>query len=71
VIAIPASTPGVMAAKAVDVAPNFYPAGTGVWQVMPCWAVMAAVRGAEPSGTAEEAIGIADEVGAIRGQVGK
>src|SRR6516165_8971113 len=30
--------------------PKFYPAGTGVWQVMPCWAVMAADRGAEPSG---------------------
>ena len=35
---------------ATDVAPNFYPVGTGVWRVMPCWAVMAAVRGAEPSG---------------------
>ena len=34
-----------------DVAPKFYPAGTGVWRVKPsCAAVMAAVRGAEPSG---------------------
>src|SRR5438445_9184773 len=33
-----------------DVAPNFYPTVIGVWgSVMPCWAVMAAVRGAEPS----------------------
>jgi hypothetical protein len=33
-----------------DVAPNFYPATIGVWRsVIPCWAVMAAVRGAEPS----------------------
>jgi hypothetical protein len=33
-----------------DVAPNFYPAAIGVWTlVMPCWAVVAAVRGAEPS----------------------
>ena len=33
-----------------DVAPNFYPAAIGVWpSVVPGWAVMAAVRGAEPS----------------------
>jgi hypothetical protein len=33
-----------------DVAPNFYPAAIGVWRsVMPSWAVMAAVREAEPS----------------------
>jgi hypothetical protein len=33
-----------------DVAPNFYPTAIGVWRsVMPSWAVMAAVRGAEPS----------------------
>jgi hypothetical protein len=33
-----------------DVAPNFYPAAIGVWRsVIPSWAVMAAVRGAEPS----------------------
>jgi hypothetical protein len=33
-----------------DVAPNFYPAAIGVWSsVMPCWAVVAAIRGAEPS----------------------
>ena len=33
-----------------DVAPNFYPAAIGVWTfVMPCWAVVAAGRGAEPS----------------------
>jgi len=33
-----------------DVAPNFYPAAIGVWpSVMPGWAAMAAVRGAEPS----------------------
>ena len=33
-----------------DVAPNFYPAAIGVWpSSMPCWAVMAAVRGVEPS----------------------
>ena len=33
-----------------DVAPNFYPAAIGVWSsVMPCWAVVAAVRGAKPS----------------------
>jgi hypothetical protein len=36
--------------KAPDVAPNFYPAAIGVWpSVVPGWAVMAAVRGAEPS----------------------
>ena len=33
-----------------DVAPSFYPATIGVWSsVMPCWAVVAAVRGAKPS----------------------
>jgi hypothetical protein len=33
-----------------DVAPNFYPAAIGAWTlVMPCWAVVAAGRGAEPS----------------------
>ena len=33
-----------------DVAPNFYPVAIGVWSsVMPCWAVVAAIRGAEPS----------------------
>jgi hypothetical protein len=33
-----------------DVAPDFYPAAIGVWRsVMPSWAVMAAVREAEPS----------------------
>jgi hypothetical protein len=33
-----------------DVAPFSYPIGIGVWgSVLPCWAVMAAVRGAEPS----------------------
>jgi hypothetical protein len=33
-----------------DVAPNFYPVAIGVWRsIMPCWAVVAAVRGAEPS----------------------
>ena len=33
-----------------DVAPNFYPSTIGVWtSVMPCWAVVAAVREAEPS----------------------
>jgi hypothetical protein len=32
------------------VAPNFYPVAIGVWRsIMPCWAVVAAVRGAEPS----------------------
>jgi hypothetical protein len=41
---------GTRITDSYDVAPNFYPAGTGVWQVMPCWAVMGAVRGAEPSG---------------------
>ena len=36
--------------KACDVAPSFYPATIGVWSsVMPCWAVVAAVRGAKPS----------------------
>jgi hypothetical protein len=35
---------------AIDVAPNHYPAAIGVWTfVMPCWAFVAAVRGAEPS----------------------
>ena len=34
----------------LDVAPSFYPATIGVWSsVMPCWAVVAAVRGAKPS----------------------
>src|SRR5262245_30109107 len=38
------------ASKSGDVAPNFYPAAIGVWpSVVPGWAVMAAVRGAEPS----------------------
>jgi hypothetical protein len=33
-----------------DVAPNFYPSGTGVGRLpMTCWTVMAAVRCAEPS----------------------
>ena len=33
-----------------DVAPNFYPAATGVGRLlMPSWVVMATVRGAEPS----------------------
>ena len=33
-----------------DVAPNSYPSGTGVWPfLMPCWAVVAAVRRGEPS----------------------
>ena len=33
-----------------DVAPSFYRATIGVWSsVMPCWAVVAAVRGAKPS----------------------
>jgi len=33
-----------------DVAPNFYPATIGVWRsVLPGWAVIAAVRGAELS----------------------
>ena len=33
-----------------DVAPNFYPVAIEVWSsVMPCWAVVAAIRGAEPS----------------------
>jgi hypothetical protein len=33
-----------------DVAPSFYPELIGVWRsVEPCWAVVAAVRGAEPS----------------------
>ena len=33
-----------------DVAPNVYPAAIGVWRsVMPIWAMVAAVRGAEPS----------------------
>jgi hypothetical protein len=33
-----------------DVAPNFYPVAIGVWRsIMTCWAVVAAVRGAEPS----------------------
>jgi uncharacterized protein len=36
--------------KHCDVAPNFYPVAIGVGRsVMPCWAVVAAVRGAEPS----------------------
>ena len=36
--------------KHLDVAPSFYPATIGVWSsVMPCWAVVAAVRGAKPS----------------------
>jgi hypothetical protein len=33
-----------------DVAPKFYPVAIGVWRsALPCWAVMTAVRGAEPS----------------------
>src|SRR5215475_2968918 len=33
-----------------DVAPSFYPAAIGVWRsTLPSWAVMTAVRGAEPS----------------------
>jgi len=33
-----------------DVAPMFYPAAIGVWRsTLPSWAVMTAVRGAEPS----------------------
>ena len=36
--------------KRLDVAPSFYPATIGVWSsVMPCWAVVAAARGAKPS----------------------
>jgi hypothetical protein len=36
--------------RRLDVAPNFYPGLIGVWRsVVPCWAVVAAVRGAEPS----------------------
>ena len=45
---IPGLSPKV--SNADDVAPNFYPATIGVWSsVMPCWAVVAAVRGAKPS----------------------
>jgi hypothetical protein len=34
----------------IDVAPSFYPAAIGVWRsTLPSWAVMTAVRGAEPS----------------------
>jgi hypothetical protein len=33
-----------------DVAPSFYPTAIGVWwSALPSWAVVAAVRGAEPS----------------------
>jgi len=36
--------------KPCDVAPNLYPAAIGVWpSVTSGWAVMVAVRGAEPS----------------------
>ena len=38
------------AVKDCDVAPSFYPAAIGLWRsVWPSWAVVAAVRGAEPS----------------------
>jgi len=38
------------AKKDYDVAPNSYPAAIGVWRsTLPIWAVMAAVREAEPS----------------------
>jgi hypothetical protein len=40
----------VTGSRSSDVAPNFYPAAIGVWRVLPCWAVMVAGRGAEPSG---------------------
>ena len=42
--------PGAIIFRYRDVAPNFYPAAIRVWRVLPCWAVMAAGRGAEPSG---------------------
>ena len=33
-----------------DVAPKFHPVAIGVWRsALPCWVVMTAVRGAEPS----------------------
>jgi hypothetical protein len=35
---------------ALEPAPKFYPVTIGIGRsVMPCWAVMAAIRGAEPS----------------------
>jgi hypothetical protein len=42
--------PCLAKSAAPDVAPSFYPARGGVWRsIMPCWAAVAAVRGAEPS----------------------